>query len=80
MSDKCIPFKVEVLQCMINYMDQEPLQDQLVDPSFAGIMIDALCGTTGPFILKKTAVDMVLASRRHVDLTDMFIDQKVVDW
>lgn len=65
---------------MTNYIDQETLHDQLMDPSFAELMIDALSGISGSFVLKRTVVNLILASRKLVDLTNMYIDHQVLDW
>lgn len=73
-------FRVEVLRCVTNYIGQEPMLDQLIHSDSARLLIDCLCAADEPMILKTTIVELVLASRRYAELTDMYIDRGVLDW
>lgn len=78
-SKKCALFTVELLICMTAYISEESLQYELLRMDFCNILIECL-STAEPIVLKKAAVDFIMACKKYSDLTDNFIMQKVLDW
>lgn len=78
-SKNCALFAVELLNCMTAYISEESLQFELLLMDFCKILIECLT-TSEPIVLKKTAIDFIMACRKYSELTDKFIMQRVLDW
>lgn len=64
---------------MTAYISEDSLQFELLRMDFCTILIECLT-ISDPIVLKKTAVDFIMACRKYPELTDKFIMQKVLDW
>lgn len=61
------------------YIDEDTLQAELLRMNFCHILIGCLSADS-PLLLRKAATDFIMTTGRFPDITNAFIDQKVLDW
>lgn len=64
---------------MTAFISEESLQLELLRMDFCKILIECL-STSEPIVLKKSAIEFIMACAKYTELTDKFIMQKVLDW
>lgn len=69
---------IDLWQCIAQYVTEDAMQQELLNMDSHKHIIEGLLMRDN-YDLRKATVDMVLATRKYPDLTDMFIDKKVLD-
>lgn len=78
----CTIYLVDSLNCAIEYIEKDLLRELMLQPeqNFSQLLVDLLDTPGRPMIAKKTAIDLIRATREYADLTDMFINDRVLEW
>lgn len=78
----CTVHLVDVLNCAIEYVEMEPLRELMLhrERNFSQLLVDVLSTPGRPMIARKTVIDLIRATRMFAELTDMFIEDGVLEW
>lgn len=78
----CTVYLVDSLNCAIEYIGRELLRELMLQPeqNFGQLLVDVLQTPGRPMVAKKTVIDLIRAAREYADLTDMFINERVLEW
>lgn len=71
-------FVAEILNTIANFLSEEPLRDELLMMDTHKHIIDCLLSEDST--LRSATVNMMFSCCKYPDLSDMFIDKKVLDW